>query len=166
MPGKVGTLCILLALDKHTRRLTRSTNLPLRLKITLVRYNNDREVVLVFHLKVSSAHSAQPTLKICWWKVEISSKEFRDVIEYTKRKPSPDSSAFVRPYRKRTSPHVLLSHRTVLLLTSRIQYVKQSDLVVNDALLAVGVLDRRVISESSVAIADAVRRTHRRTESQ
>ena len=29
------------------------------------------------------------TRRICWWNVVISSKEFREVMEYTKRKPSP-----------------------------------------------------------------------------
>lgn len=36
-------------------------------------------------------------------------------------------------------PHVLLSHGRVFLLTGGIEDIEQSDLIVNDALLAVGV---------------------------
>lgn len=39
-----------------------------------------------------------------------------------------------------TRPHVLLPHGSVLLLAGRVENVKESDLLVNEALLAVGVL--------------------------
>lgn len=43
------------------------------------------------------------------------------------------------------SSHVLLPHGSVLLLSGGVQDVEESDLVVNDALLAVRVFDGRVV---------------------
>lgn len=41
--------------------------------------------------------------------------------------------------------HVLFAHRTVFLLSSRVENVQQSHLIVDQALLAVGIFNRGVI---------------------
>jgi len=59
-----------------------------------------------------------------------------------------------RVYEKETlsRAHVLLTHSAVLLLSSRVQNIKQRDLLINDALLPVGVFDGWVILVNEVAL--------------
>lgn len=60
-------------------------NLSLVLQIAFVGHDDDGEKVLVLYLCfVSSRRTVRPnelTLRICWWNVETSSKELRDVME-------------------------------------------------------------------------------------
>lgn len=85
------------------------------------------------------------TRRICWWNVLISSKELREVIEYTSKKPSP-----VRMYCSRIALNInkmcqesrLMQKRNdwpVFLLTSGIEHVEESNLIIDHALLAVRV---------------------------
>ena len=40
-------------------------------------------------IRMTGKLSLSFTRRICWWNVLISSKEFREVMEYTSKKPSP-----------------------------------------------------------------------------
>lgn len=65
------------------------------LQIALVGDDNDGKEVFILDLEggLASGWSCDMklwlTLRICWWNVDTSSNELRDVIEYTSRKPSP-----------------------------------------------------------------------------
>ncbi len=51
-----------------------------------------------------------------------------------------------------TGPHVLVPHRAVLLLSGSVQDVEQTSLSVDDHLLAVRVLDGRVVLVNKVVL--------------
>lgn len=70
------------------KTLTMWLDLSFVLQITLVRYYNYWEVILIFNLPcrlVSQITSARKiyglTRKICWWNVDTSSKELLEVME-------------------------------------------------------------------------------------
>jgi len=48
--------------------------------------------------------------------------------------------------------HILLPHRAIFLLTSRVENIEQCDLVVNHTLLSVGILDCGVILVYEMAL--------------
>jgi hypothetical protein len=102
-------------------------DLALALQIALVACHDHGEVVLVLHAK---------NLLL----------EGGDLLEAL------SGSDVVDKQEALASTHVLLSHRTVLLLSCGIEDIEQGDLIVNLALLAVGVFDCRVILVDEVAL--------------
>lgn len=93
---------------------TLSCDFSLTLQIALVADDDHREVVLVFH--------SQDLLLEC-----------SDFLEALSRRDGVDQQETL------SRSHVLLSHGGVLLLTGGIENVEQGDLLVDNALLAVGI---------------------------
>lgn len=102
-------------------------NLTLVFQIALVRYDNNGERILVLHTEDLLVECA----------------------DFFERVAGGD-----RIYEKETlsRAHVLLTHGTVLLLSSRVQNIEQRDLLINDALLPVGVFDGWVVLVHEVAL--------------
>jgi len=99
----------------------------LALQIALVADNNHGEVVLVLD-------------------AENLLLESGDLLETLAR------SDVVNKQETLSRPHVLFAHGAVLLLTGGVENIEKSDLVVNVALLAVRVFDRRVIFVDEMAL--------------
>lgn len=102
-------------------------NLSLILKITLVSHDNDRERILVLHAENLLMESANFLERIAGGDGVNEEESF-------------------------TGAHVLLAHSSVFLLTSGVKDVEQCDLLVDDALLAVRVLDCWVVFVDKVAL--------------
>lgn len=107
---------------------TLSGNLTLTLQIALVTHNHHGKIVLVF--------DAEDLLLECCNLLEALA-----------------GCDGVHEQETLASPHVLLSHSRVFLLTGGIENIEQSHLIVNDTLLAV-----RVWKNKSVGLACAWRR--------
>lgn len=103
------------------------SNLSLILKIALVSYDDNRERILVLHTKNLLMESANFLERVAGGD-RVNEEE-----------------AF-------TSAHVLLAHGSVFLLTSGVEDVEQCDLFINDALLAVRVLDCWVVFVDEVTL--------------
>lgn len=103
------------------------SNLSLILEIALVSHDNDRERILILNTEDLLMESAN----------------------FLKRIAGGDR---VNEEEAFTSAHVLLAHSPVFLLTSRVEDVEQRDLIIDDALLAVRVLNCRVVFVDEMAL--------------
>jgi hypothetical protein len=112
-------------------------NLALVLEVALVGNNDDGEVVLVLYAE-DLLVEGRNLLKRAARGDRVDEEESFTWRCYYGVSASLYCGALTRP-------HVLLPHGTVLFLASRVEDIEEGDLVINDALLAVRVLDGRVV---------------------
>lgn len=103
------------------------SNLSFILKIALVSHDDDRERILVLHTKDLLMESANFLERIA-------------------------GSDGVNEEEAFTSAHVLFAHCSIFLLAGSVEDVEQRDLIIDDALLAVRVLDCWVVFVDEVTL--------------